>query len=424
MDYSRLQEITKGILRRLMSFFYHISLYSYLFALHIASLFNAKAKEWIIGRRAKTWKNIATKGRRVVWFHCASLGEFDQGLPLMEAWKLEFPEDFLLVTFFSPSGMKNYHKRTHAADAVCYLPLDTQKKAKDFVSSVKPKNVFFIKYEFWANHLSEAQKSGAKIYSVSAIFRENQIYFKLYGGFYRNILKYFSHIFLQDENSKVLLQSIGITNTTVCGDLRYDRVFQNKTKVVKNEVLENFLQNEKALIVGSSWPEDENCLQLLINQSSFDKKVIFAPHEIQTSHIIQIEKLLTKKSVRYTRLTENPELGNDCQIVILDTIGHLTNAYQYGEYAYIGGGFSGSLHNILEPAVFGLPVVFGPKHSKFPEADIFISEAFAFEIHNGNELIRAIDKIDKEKSEIKKNLLVFMENQTGIAQKIMAHLLS
>jgi len=407
-----------------MSLFYHISLYLYLFAIHIASLFNPKAKEWIIGRRSKTWKNLPTNGRRVVWFHCASLGEFDQGLPLMDAWKLEFPEDFLLVTFFSPSGMKNYYKRTHSADAITYLPLDTPKKAKDFVSAVKPENVFFVKYEFWANHLSEAKKSGAKIYSVSAIFRKNQIYFKVYGRFYRNILKNFSHIFLQDENSKELLQSIGIKNTTVCGDLRYDRVFQNKTKAARNEVLEDFLQNEKALIVGSSWPEDENCLQLLINQPSFDKKVILAPHEIHTSHVLQIEKLLTKRTIRYTRLAENPALGSDCQVVILDTIGHLTNAYQYGEYAYIGGGFSGSLHNILEPAVFGLPVIFGPKHSKFPEADTFISEGFAFEIYNGNELIREIDNIDKEKSEIKKNLLTFMENQTGIAQKIMGQLLS
>jgi|TARA_R110000737_G_scaffold140765_2_gene171549 3-deoxy-D-manno-octulosonic-acid transferase len=407
-----------------MSLFYNISIHLYFFAIRVASLFNPKAKEWLEGRKLKNWKNLDTKGRRVVWFHCASLGEFDQGLPLMDAWKSKYPNDFLLVTFFSPSGMKNYHKRKHCADAVCYLPLDTPKNAKEFVKSVEAKNVFFVKYEFWANHLSEVNKTDAKVYSVSAIFRQNQIYFKWYGSFYRSILKNFDHIFLQDENSKKLLDGIGVRNTTVCGDLRFDRVFQNKQKAVSNEILERFVKGQNAMIIGSSWPEDENCIKELINQDSFTKKVIFAPHEVNDKHVKQIEQLLVKKSIRYTDIQDDKSDFEDYQVLILDTIGHLTNAYQYGDLAYVGGGFSGSLHNILEPAAFGLPILFGPKHVKFPEADIFIQEGFAFEIESGHELVEKFKYVEKDISSIKNKLLIFMEDQTGIAEKIMVQLLS
>jgi 3-deoxy-D-manno-octulosonic-acid transferase len=406
-----------------MAFFYNISLYSYLLIIRFASLFNPKAKDWLEGRKNKLWKEINPEGKNVVWFHCASLGEFDQGLPLMEAWKTEFPNDFLLVTFFSPSGMKNYHKRNHSADAVHYLPLDTPKNAKEFIRSINAKNVFFVKYEFWANHLREARKSGAKLYSVSTIFRSNQVYFKWYGGFNKSILKNFHHLFLQDENSLHLLKQIGITNATVCGDLRFDRVYQNKSKAVPNEILENFTKGEKALIVGSSWPEDENRLKDLINEPNFTKKVIFAPHEINEKHVKQIEQLFTKKFVRYTEIENRNSNWSDCQILILDTIGHLTNAYQYGDLAYVGGGFSGSLHNILEPAVFGLPVMFGPKHAKFPEADLFISKGFAFEIETGEDLVVNYKMIEENKVQIKNKLLKFMANQTGIAKKIMVQLL-
>lgn len=406
-----------------MSIIYNISLYLYLFIIRLASLFNPKAKEWLNGRKKKSWKNISSKGKNLVWFHCASLGEFDQGLPLMEAWKAKFPNDFLLVTFFSPSGMKNYHKRKHCADAVHYLPLDTKKNAREFVRAVKPRNVFFVKYEFWANHLREVRKTNAQVYSVSAIFRSNQIYFSWYGSFYRSILKNFNHLFLQDENSEKLLKEIGISNTTVCGDLRFDRVFQNKQNATSNDILEQFTKGEKALIVGSSWPEDENCLMKLINQDSFTKKVIFAPHEVNDKHVRQIENLLIKKSVRYTDIQNSNVSCDDCQILILDTIGHLTNAYQYGDLAYVGGGFSGNLHNILEPAVFGLPVFFGPKHNKFPEAQLFVDQGFAFEIKTGDELIEKFNFVEKDKSIIKSKLLTFMENQTGIAEKIMVQLL-
>jgi 3-deoxy-D-manno-octulosonic-acid transferase len=406
-----------------MSYFYHILLYIYLLLIRIASLFNPKAKEWVQGRKVQKWRNLPKDGRNVVWFHCASLGEFDQGLPLMEAWKARYPNDFLFVTFFSPSGMKNYHKRSHCADAVDYLPLDTPKNAKAFTKAVGAQKVFFVKYEFWANHLFEAKIAGAKVYSVSAIFRKNQIYFKWYGGFYRAILKNFNYLFLQDEKSKKLLNGIGITNTTVCGDLRFDRVFQNKQKASPNDILEQFIGDEKAFIIGSSWPEDENLLKELINQVSFTQKVIFAPHEVNDSHVKQIEKLLTKKTVRYTDFIDSPHNNLDCQVLILDTIGHLTNAYQYGDFAYIGGGFSGSLHNILEPAVFGLPIFFGPKHIKFPEAELFIAEGFAFEVNTGKQLIDKVNFVQKDKAIIKKKLLAFMENQTGIAEKIMAQLL-
>lgn len=405
-----------------MQFFYQISLYLYSLALRIAGLFNPKAKAWHEGRRNPLWENLNTEGRAVVWFHCASLGEFDIGLPLMEAWKKKHPNDFLLVTFFSPSGMQNYHKRNHPADAVDYIALDTPSNAKKFISQIQPKTVFFVKYEFWAFHLFEAKKAGAKIYSVNTLFRENQLYFKPYGRFYRRILRTFDYFFVQNEKSIELLESIGIRNATISGDLRFDRVFQNKNRCAPILEIEKWLQGEKAFVIGSSWPKDEELLADIINDESFLQKVIIAPHEIHDSHILDITNKLKKKSILFTELIGKTDLAKDAQVVILNTIGHLSNSYQYGELAYIGGGFSGKLHNILEPAVFGLPIFFGPKHTKFPEADLFIEQGFGFEISDLSSFQLEWTKVQKNKEEINGRLLRFMSEQVGIADKIMLHL--
>ncbi len=405
-----------------MRIVYQISLFFYSLFVRISASFNPKAKAWVDGRKDFKWKNMDFSSKSVVWFHCASLGEFDIGLPLMEAWKRENPNDYLVITFFSPSGMQNYNKRKHPADLVEYLALDTPKNAKAFVKRIQPKNVFFVKYEFWAFHLFEAKKNGAKIYSVNTLFRKNQLYFKWYGAFYRRILKTFNHFFVQNENSVRLLENIGINKATVTGDLRFDRVFQNKQKAEPNAILEKWLGQEKALIVGSSWPKDEEILFELINQSLGKKKVVLAPHEINEAHISNIEKGLQVPSVRYSSLLDTNTISDGIQVVILNTIGHLTNAFQYGDVAYIGGGFSGKLHNILEPAVFGLPILIGPKHIKFPEGQLFIDKGFCFEVATGPDLRQKYHEIQQNLPEINERMLRFMENQVGISDFIMKEL--
>lgn len=325
-----------------MRLLYQISLFLYVFVIRISALFNPKAKAWLTGRKNTLWDKLDTQGKDVVWFHCASLGEFDIGLPLMEKWKEKNPNTFLLVTFFSPSGMDNYHKRKHPADAVDFIPLDTPKNAQKFIAHVQPKVVVFVKYEFWAFHLFEARKSGAKIYSVNTLFRENQLYFKRYGKFYREILACFDHFFVQNDISIQLLQKIGLKQATITGDLRFDRVFQSKERVEHYPLLEKWLMGEKALVVGSSWPKDEEVLFSLINDPKFAKKVILAPHEIHEGHVSQIEAKLKKKHMRFTELTDSTPDLSSVQVILLNTIGHLTHSFQYGDVAYIGGGFSES----------------------------------------------------------------------------------
>lgn len=405
-----------------MRFLYQISIGLYWLFIRTASLFNAKAKAWVEGRKDPKWKTVELREKSVIWFHCASLGEFDIALPLMEKWKIEHPSDFLVVTFFSPSGMQNYHKRKHVADLVDYIPLDTPRNARAFIDKINPKTVFFVKYEFWAFHLFAAKKNQAKLYSVNTLFRPNQIYFQWFGSFYRKILQSFNHFFVQNEGSVQLLKSISMPNASVAGDLRFDRVFQNKQKLQANPLFSEWLGEEKAFVIGSSWPKDENVLLELVHASTFHLNVIFAPHEVNEEHIAQIEQKLKITHIRYTDAEKNGRIPKETKVVLLNTIGHLTNAFQYGQMAYIGGGFSGKLHNILEPAVFGLPIFIGPKHTKFPEAQLFIDKGFCFEVKNADELKTAFAKTDKNRREIKEEMLRFMESQIGIASKIVKQL--
>lgn len=347
-----------------------------------------------------------------LWFHCASLGEFDLALPLMDALKEKNPELKIVVTFFSPSGMDFYHKRKHCADFFCYLPIDTRKNAKEFLDHVQPTAGYFIKYEFWYNHLSEAKKRGISLYSVSANFRANQTFFKWFGWNSRKTLRLFDHIFVQYTESQKLLETIGIQQVTVAGDLRFDRVMQNKSKAETNESIARFKQNEKLWIIGSSWPKDEEMLYTAIE--AFDGKVLIAPHDIKETHLVEIENQLPCSFVRYTQF----ENYSHQKVLLLDTIGHLMNAYQYGDFAYIGGGFSGNLHNTLEPAAFGLPVIFGPKHSKFPEAQRFIDEGLGFSIATPLEIKAVLSTI--QNPELKEKMLTYMESNTGVLSKILA----
>lgn len=397
---------------------YNIGISFYGFAIRLASFFNPKAKKWVQGR-VNFWQQLPdVTSKDVIWFHCASLGEFDQGLPLMEEIKKHNPKLFLLVTFFSPSGFDHYHKRKHKADFVCYLPLDTVTNAKKFAQHFNPKVSIFVKYEFWGNYINAVKENGAKLFVISGLFRNDHHFFKWYGSYFRTILSKIDHFFVQDKNSQILLNSIGLSNVSITGDNRFDRVIANSRNAQLNTIIESFRDNQNLVIIGSSWPADEELLTPWIN--STDTKVLIAPHQIEDQHIQQLEKKLTRSSIRYSQWKNN----SNCQVLILDTIGHLASAYQSGHIAYVGGGFSGSLHNILEPAVFGLPVIFGPKYSRFPEAQQFIDGGFGFSCDTTPKFEETLDLIKQDYANISKKEKMFVEANAGASEKIMHHLIA
>ena len=397
-----------------MHFLYNIGVRLYGLAILIASIFNLKAKKWIAGRKKWASQLPKTENKRVIWFHCASLGEFDQGLPLMAKLKTEDPDCFLVVTFFSPSGFEHYQKREHNADFVCYLPLDTRSNAKQFIQHFAPTHSFFVKYEFWGNYILAAKKNGSKIFNVSGLFRPKQRFFKWYGAFFRTILKQFDHLFVQNEASEALLKSIEIENVTITGDSRFDRVIENRDKVKDNELIQRFKGEDQLIIIGSSWPADETLLFAWMNTS--DQKILIAPHQVDDKHIAQIESGISRSVQRYSQLSADSTI--DFEVLILDTIGQLASAYKYGTIAYVGGGFSGSLHNILEPAVFGLPVIFGPSHKRFPEAQAFIDGGFGFSVESRTQFEMAFDEILTDLELISLKERTFVESNAGASEKI------
>lgn len=369
-----------------MSLIYSFFIRCYSVLIHLASRFNPKAKAWVEGRQQWQEKLRAQipKKRKVLWFHCASLGEFDQGLPLMKSMKEADPSLFLLVSFFSPSGMEHYQKREKIVDAACYLPLDTLQNARTFVQIVQPQKAVFVKYEFWPNFLRALDENNIETDAVSAIFRPTQLYFRWYGGFFRKALKRIHHFYVQNEESAELLKSIGIHQSTVSGDMRYKRVVQAKELAMhtSNELLARFTSGSTTLILGSSWPKEEGIVCKALPKLGATKLII-APHDVSEQHIASIQAAFPA-ALRYTQLevSRDEQQLLDAQILIIDCIGQLSAAYRYGTIAFIGGGFTGSLHNILEPAVYGLPLLFGPKHRKFPEADLFLQKGFALEVTN------------------------------------------
>jgi 3-deoxy-D-manno-octulosonic-acid transferase len=401
---------------------YTFGIYFYGFLLKIGSLFHLKAKKWVNGRK-NFWKNIPDlENENVIWFHCASLGEYDQGKPIMEAWKKEHPKDFILITFFSPSGYENVKDKS-VGDFTCYLPLDTKKNARKFMKHFHPSKVFFIKYEIWVNHLKAAKKSGAKIYSVSASFRKNHRFFKWYGGTFRNALFLFDHIFVQYDLSKTLLSKIGINNVIVSGDTRYDRVAQRAAEEKKNEIIAPWAENEFIFVMGSSWPADEEMIIPYINDYKINTKVIIAPHEVNRPHIQQIEDRLKVNYQLYTNIQRGEALKRHTQVLILDCIGVLADAYRYGNIAYVGGGFGTGLHNILEPASFGLPVIFGPIHKKFPEAQEFINAGIGKSCDENKSFFEAYSTF-KKNEEIKVKVKDFIERKRGATLIVMQALRS
>lgn len=396
-----------------MNLLYSLGIRIYGGILWVAQFFNPKAKSWILGRQHFWEKLPKLENRQVYWFHCASLGEFDQGLPMMNLIKEHNPSIYILVTFFSPSGYENYQKRKNSADFVCYLPLDTKSNARKFIQHFKPQKVFFIKYEFWTNYIFEAKKSNAKIYSVSALFRSDHRFFKWYGNQFRETLRKIDFFFVQNQSSLELLQSIGINQVMLTGDTRFDRVIENKANVQTDSIIEAFIQNQKAFVIGSSWPEDEDLLKKLVSNCGFP--VIIAPHDISENHLLQIEKNFENETIRYSNWT----LNSTKKLLLIDCIGKLANAYNYGQIAYIGGGFSGSLHNILEPAVFGLPVIFGPKHKRFPEAQTFIDAGIGFSVADEEALQIAFNSIIQNQETLKIKTTDLVLSSQGATQKIV-----
>lgn len=400
-----------------MRFLYTIGVRLYALIVHIAAFFHPKAKDWAEGRK-KIWGLLPSiEEKDVFWFHCASLGEFDQGLPVMNLIRKENPGVFILVTFFSPSGFNHYTKREHPVDFACYIPVDTMTNAKRFINHFQPKAAFFVKYEFWSNHIFTLKKSGSRLYSVSTSLRSSQHFFRWYGGFFRNMLKQFDHFFAQNQSTVDLLNSIGIKNVLLTGDTRFDRVIENKKRLVENEKIIRFIDGSNSVfIAGSTWPKDEELIEDLVNGREFDKYII-APHNVDKTHIDSLVDRLKIPVIRYSALKEGNEITSN--VLIIDAIGQLASAYSYGSVAYVGGGFSGGLHNILEPAVFGLPVVFGPKFSRFPEAQAFIDGGIGFFVSNKEEFSLLIEKLKSNREDISVKSIDFVEQNSGASEKIV-----
>lgn len=406
-----------------MLFFYRLGLIFYFFLILISSPFNQKAKLWLIGRKNifKKIKDTVKKKNKLAWFHCASLGEFEQGRPLIEAYREKLPDYEILLTFFSPSGYeirKNYNK----ADYIFYLPIDSPLNAKRFLDIVNPDIVFFIKYEFWHYYINELGKRKVPLYLVSGIFRENQRFFKWYGRSFRKVLMHFNSFFVQNLQSQDLLKSIGYNNSIVTGDTRFDRVYDIAKQTQRLPLIEKFKQKQMVLILGSSWQPDEDLVIKYFNETTNELKLIIAPHEVSKENVNRIVKNISggKTVLKYSDANEsNVETAN---VLLIDSIGLLSSLYKYGDIAYIGGGFGKGIHNILEAATFGLPVIFGPNYQKFKEAVDLIQLGGAFSISNYNELITVFTDIISNPEKLEQASKVaadFIENNRGATIKII-----
>lgn len=358
-----------------MLFFYNFAIYLYALIVRLISPFHKKARKMIVGHK-QTYRILRQNidaNAEYIWFHAASLGEFEQGRPIMEELKRTHPEYKILLTFFSPSGYE-VRKDYPLADVVCYLPFDKKRNVKRFLKIVQPKMAIFIKYEFWYNFVNQLYKRNIPVYMVSAIFRPNQIFFRWYGSDMRKLLKKYTCICVQDENSRKLLSNIGITKVEVCGDTRFDRVLDIQKQAKQLPIAEAFekkakSENEKIFVAGSTWPKDEDILIPYFNMTT-DLKLIIAPHEIDEAHLKYIESNLQRPHIRYSKATPGMMADYDC--LIIDNFGLLSSIYSYGQVAYVGGGFGVGIHNILEAAVYDLPVIFGPNFKKFREAQQMI----------------------------------------------------
>lgn len=408
-----------------MLFLYNVIVQIAGFLLKIVAIFVPKIKLFIDGRKTvfATLNEKIKPSDKTIWFHAASLGEYEQGLPVIEKIKEKYPSHKIVITFFSPSGFE-VRKNNLVADVTVYLPMDTEKNAKEFISLVHPDMVFFIKYEFWPNYLNELGKQKTPTYLISGIFRENQMFFKWYGGFYRKALDTFSYFFVQNENSKKLLLQLGKTNVVTSGDTRFDRVSSILEKDNSLDFISEFKNDTLTIVVGSSWPKDENLLVDYINQTSENIKFIIAPHNIKGEQIQELKNCISKKTVLFSE-KDNKKLA-DFDVFIIDTIGILTKIYSYADIAYVGGGFGNpGVHNILEPATFGVPIVIGPNYNHFAEATALVNLEGCTSISSKSELTDTFsnlisnDDIRHEKGHI---CSTFVQMNKGATNSVLKHL--
>ena len=397
--------------------FYNIAIRLYGIGIRVAALFNPKAKKWLDGRKdllEKVEAEVGAFSGETLWVHCASLGEFEMARPVLEVLKADDSNLRIVLSFFSPSGYE-IRKNYKLADHVFYLPLDTPSNAKRFVQAIKPNKVIFVKYDLWFNHLKAAKDFGAKLILISASFRPDQQYFKFYGSTGRDALKLFDQIFLVEKESEKLLREIGIKNTTVCGDTRYDRVMENAQSAERNELIESFKGDSKLIICGSTWKEDEVVLLDSIKNLK-DVKWVIAPHEVGEENIRRVQKLFPD-SARYSN-----RQGLSFRVLIVDSIGLLSQLYQYADIAYIGGGFRSGLHNVFEATAFGVPAVFGPDTSRFPDAEEMAEKGLAFRIHNEHELKSKLGRLlESNQAELSGSIKKFMESRTGATKAILEY---
>lgn len=407
-----------------MTILYFLAIKTYVVIVLFFSVFNKKASMMIKGR--KGWKKKlaerVTPKKKYVWVHCASLGEFEQARPLIERIKKDMPDNKILLTFFSPSGYE-IRKNYQYADIVSYLPFDSPRNAKNFVSIINPKYAIFIKYEFWNYYISELHKRKIPTLLISAVFRQNQIFFKNYGKFYLNILKKYTKIFVQDKHSKGLLEQAGVDSAQACGDTRIDRVVEIANQKYKNQTLEKFAESCFTLVAGSTWPEDEKILTEIINRNTAQINMIIAPHEVNENNIQRLESQINTKTIRFSKLESN--MIDNQTVIIIDNIGVLSKLYRFADFAYIGGGFGRGVHNILEAAVYGIPVSFGPVHKKFNEAKDLINIGVAHPITSYNDLQIIITKYLSKgnlKSQCSIKAKKYFTDSKGATEIIVAYL--
>ena len=414
---------------------YNIVIYFVLLGIAIASLFNEKVRKMWRGEREafKILKQKVDPNAKYIWFHAASLGEFEQGRPLMEQIRKDYPQYKILLTFYSPSGYE-VRKNYEGADIICYMPVDTRLNAIRFLRLVRPVMAFFIKYEFWSNFLHILKHRNIPTYSVSSIFREDQVFFKWYGRNYAGVLKCFTRFFVQNEESKRLLEGIGITAVDVVGDTRFDRVLQIKEAAKQLPICEAFRtgvassqsadvphHDFKVFVAGSSWPPDENIFIPFFNEHK-DWRLLIAPHVIAEEHLkLILSQIKDKKVVRYTQTT--PEEAADADVLIIDCFGLLSSMYNYGDVAYIGGGFGVGIHNTLEAAVWNMPVIFGPNNKKFQEAQGLLKSGGGFEINTYEDFSGLMSSLMNDETFLKQagdKAGAFVAHLAGATDKVLA----
>ena len=395
-------------------------MYFYLFGVAIYSLIDKKVRKMWRGERDAfdVLREKVEEGAQYVWFHAASLGEFEQGRPLMERLRRDHPEYKILLTFFSPSGYE-VRKNYEGADIICYLPLDTAANARRFLRLVRPVMAFFIKYEFWYNYLHILRHRKVPVYSVSSIFRSEQVFFQWYGREYSRVLRCITHFYVQNETSRQLLASLRLKNATVVGDTRFDRVLQIRDAAKQLPIAEAFSRGHRVFVAGSSWPPDEDVFIKYFNEHS-DWRLIIAPHVIGEDHLRQIRAMLKVPTVLYTETT--PEEAANAQCLIINCFGLLSSIYQYGEVAYVGGGFGVGIHNVLEAAVWDMPVIFGPNNKRFQEAQGLLAAKGGFEVDGPDAFQETMDRLASDQKfldNVSNAAGTFVKGQAGATDKVM-----